>query len=368
MDAGTIQSASGYYIGATSNSNGLNTSKETAYTNSISVNEDEATIESSGGAYLRYNAASNQNRFRYYKSSSYTGQKAIHLYKKGSSSTPASEITKITVKSSKTTFNTKDKLEDYLNGITVDIEYDDSTKNVNNVAYADLSTYKLSLTLLNPSGTSYETSTAFGTSGNWTIKVSNKADNIHGELSITVEAIPVSSITIGGTLTVEAGKTTQLTATVSPDYADNPSVTWESDDESVATVSTTGLVTGVAVGTAKITATATDGSAKYGEVTIEVTEATVVDDEGVFELLQSGAPAIGDYVVIASGTSGTVYAMSSEQKTSNRAGISTTVTNSTITRDSNSEFAAFEIQKGLRLFQCVCFSDLIVLKERRVKS
>lgn len=346
MTDGTIQSASGYYIGATSNSNSLNTSKETAYTNSISVNEDEATIESSGGAYLRYNAASNQNRFRYYKSSSYTGQKAIHLYKKGGSSTPASEITKITVKSSKTTFNTKDKLEDYLNGITVDIEYDDSTKNVNNVAYADLSTYKLTLTLLNPSGTSYETSTAFGTSGNWTIRVSDKDDNIHGDVAIIVEAIPVSSITIGGTLTVEAGKTTQLTATVSPDYADNPSVTWESDDTSVATVSTTGLVTGVAVGTAKITATATDGRAKYGEVTIEVTEATVVDDEGVFELLQSGAPAIGDYVVIASGTSGSVYAMSSEQKTSNRAGISTTVTNSTITRDSNSEFAAFEIQEG----------------------
>ena len=35
----------------------------------------------SEGAYLRYNSASNQARFRYYKSSSYSSQKAIHLYK-----------------------------------------------------------------------------------------------------------------------------------------------------------------------------------------------------------------------------------------------------------------------------------------------
>lgn len=77
----SIQSASGYYIGQTSNNNGMATSQETAYANTISINDNSATIVS-GGAYLRYNNASNQNRFRYYKSSSYTGQQAIQLYKK----------------------------------------------------------------------------------------------------------------------------------------------------------------------------------------------------------------------------------------------------------------------------------------------
>ncbi len=78
----TLKSASGYFIGSTSNANGMNTSETTAYTNTISITEGyDADIVSSGGAYLRYNSASNQNRFRYYKSSSYTGQKAIQLYK-----------------------------------------------------------------------------------------------------------------------------------------------------------------------------------------------------------------------------------------------------------------------------------------------
>ena len=81
--AGTIQSKSGYYIGRLGNSNGLNSSTEEAYTNTISIDENgDAVILASGGAYLRYNSASGQERFRYFKSDSYTGQKAIQLYKK----------------------------------------------------------------------------------------------------------------------------------------------------------------------------------------------------------------------------------------------------------------------------------------------
>ena len=81
VTAGTIKSASGYYIGQTSDDNGMKTSKTEAYTNTITITDGNADIKSSGNAYLRYNAASNQARFRYYKSSSYTGQKAIQLYK-----------------------------------------------------------------------------------------------------------------------------------------------------------------------------------------------------------------------------------------------------------------------------------------------
>ena len=77
----TIQSTKGYYIGQTSDANGL-TANDSELKNSIEINDDGSVdIIAKGGAYLRYNSASNQNRFRYYKSSSYTGQKAIHLYK-----------------------------------------------------------------------------------------------------------------------------------------------------------------------------------------------------------------------------------------------------------------------------------------------
>ncbi|MBQ8740700.1 MAG: endonuclease [Clostridia bacterium] len=80
--AGTIQSASGYYIGNTADSNKLNSSTSTQYTNTITINTDgSAHIVGSGNSVLRYNASSGNYRFRYFKSSTYTNQKAIHLYK-----------------------------------------------------------------------------------------------------------------------------------------------------------------------------------------------------------------------------------------------------------------------------------------------
>lgn len=78
---GYVKSKSGYYIGQTSDANGLKSSTTNAYTNTITFNNDGTVNLLSGGAYLRYNATSGQYRFRYYKSTSYTGQKAISLYK-----------------------------------------------------------------------------------------------------------------------------------------------------------------------------------------------------------------------------------------------------------------------------------------------
>ncbi|MGM9563593.1 MAG: S-layer homology domain-containing protein [Faecousia sp.] len=81
----SIQSASGSYIGKSNDANGLE-ANSTAVVNTISLNEDKtANIISTGGAYLRYNAASNQLRFRYYRSETYTSQKAIALYVKDGS-------------------------------------------------------------------------------------------------------------------------------------------------------------------------------------------------------------------------------------------------------------------------------------------
>ena len=77
----TIKSKSGYYIGQSSNNNGLKSSTSTTYNHTITFNSANEIHLVSGGAYLRYNSASDQLRFRYYKSSSYTNQKAIQLYK-----------------------------------------------------------------------------------------------------------------------------------------------------------------------------------------------------------------------------------------------------------------------------------------------
>ena len=54
-------------------------------------------------------------------------------------------------------------------------------------------------------------------------------------------------------------ETATLTATVLPDDAEDKSVTWSSDNEAVATVSQSGVVTAVSAGAATITVTTTDG-------------------------------------------------------------------------------------------------------------
>lgn len=75
--------------------------------------------------------------------------------------------------------------------------------------------------------------------------------------SYPVTGIKVSSE--GITLT-KKDETAQLTAEVTPSYADNKKVTWKSSDEKVATVDENGKVTAVGNGTATITATSVSGS------------------------------------------------------------------------------------------------------------
>ncbi len=83
-DGYTIKTTKSYYMGCTSDTNALHSTNQEslADTNTISMNADgTANIVGSGGAYLRYNATSGQERFRYYKSTTYERQKAVCLYK-----------------------------------------------------------------------------------------------------------------------------------------------------------------------------------------------------------------------------------------------------------------------------------------------
>lgn len=74
------------------------------------------------------------------------------------------------------------------------------------------------------------------------------------------EVIHVTGVTISSTAeTITKGETYTLTATVTPIDAFDKSVTWSSDDTSVATVSSEGVITAVGCGNATITVTTTDG-------------------------------------------------------------------------------------------------------------
>lgn len=77
------------------------------------------------------------------------------------------------------------------------------------------------------------------------------------------------SVTISGDDTVEVSDTITLTATTKPS---GTAVTWSSSDTSVATVTSGGVVTGVAEGTAVITAAFSDDASVYGSKVITVTD------------------------------------------------------------------------------------------------
>lgn len=81
------------------------------------------------------------------------------------------------------------------------------------------------------------------------------------EASCTVNVInAVMGITISdNSIMLYPNKTKQLKASVTPADADNQSITWESSDDDVATVSETGLATAKMPGTATITVKSVDG-------------------------------------------------------------------------------------------------------------
>lgn len=67
---------------------------------------------------------------------------------------------------------------------------------------------------------------------------------------------------------INAGETTKLEASVYPSNAEDKTISWESSDTSVLTVSSTGSLTAVGVGTATITAKTSRGTSKKFTITV----------------------------------------------------------------------------------------------------
>jgi uncharacterized protein YjdB len=79
------------------------------------------------------------------------------------------------------------------------------------------------------------------------------------ELADATAVYDVESVTLDKTeLSLSAGGTGQLTATCTPDTAEDLTVSWTSSDTAIATVDDTGLVTAITAGTATITAASND--------------------------------------------------------------------------------------------------------------
>ncbi len=95
---------------------------------------------------------------------------------------------------------------------------------------------------------------------------------VEGDNNLPGGDVAVTGVTLDQTeLTLAAKDTARLTATVLPDNANKRTVTWSSNQEDVAKVDNTGLVTAVSEGTAVITVTTDDGGFQ-ASCTVKVTE------------------------------------------------------------------------------------------------
>ncbi|WP_258105293.1 Ig-like domain-containing protein [Marinoscillum sp. MHG1-6] len=136
----------------------------------------------------------------------------------------------------------------------------------------------------------------------------SKSFNISG---VGVSQVLVESITInGGDIT--DGRAKQLSADVFPANAFNKVISWSVSDESIAEISSSGLLTPKANGSVTVYAVATDASGIQAELVVNISGVnTSIDGEVVTtkaEILNALAAALpGDKIYVRSGT----YAFSS---------------------------------------------------------
>ncbi|MEJ0101600.1 MAG: Ig-like domain-containing protein [Bacteroidota bacterium] len=104
-----------------------------------------------------------------------------------------------------------------------------------------------------------------------TVTTQDGAKTATSAITVTATIINVTGVTVSpASASIAVNGTQQLTATIAPANATNKNVTWSSNNTAIATVSANGLVTGIAAGTATITATTQDG-AKTATSAITVT-------------------------------------------------------------------------------------------------
>ncbi|KAB5608173.1 glycoside hydrolase domain-containing protein [Bifidobacterium jacchi] len=99
----------------------------------------------------------------------------------------------------------------------------------------------------------------------------------------------VESVTITGEATMTLGSTQQLTATLAPSNLLNTAVSWSSSRTTVATVSTTGVVSALRAGSTTITATSKADPTKKATFAIKVAPATVAQGVHYYSFDDSNA-------------------------------------------------------------------------------
>ena len=284
----SIQSASGFYIGQTTDANGLQNNSSTAYVNTLAYSSG-FSVTGSGNAVMRYNYASDQLRFRYYKSSSYSSQQVIQLYKLGTAEVQTRTYT--------TNPSCTPKYRVTVTSVTggspnADPRYNPETTEVSLTANPSAGYAFTSWTITKTTGGDNVTTTllpgAKATTANTTFSMpaydvtvtaaySKKAVM---ELKVMDGSTVVANTTgsVSGTLNVSTGANKTLDVVITPadafDHSWTASVTAGGTYASISNVTDAGFrVNGLAQGDATVTVTApNDGSAKVVTFTVHVTD------------------------------------------------------------------------------------------------
>ena len=131
---------------------------------------------------------------------------------------------------------------------------------------------------LHPNGVCpYSSSGRSSTSSSSSSSTSSSSSNSKTTTS-TPSIIEVTEIQIQEKIEdMEIGENKKLTATITPNNATDKNITWQSSDESIATVDSTGEVTARNAGVVSITATTSNG--KSSMITINVKEPVKIESD-----------------------------------------------------------------------------------------
>ncbi len=250
-DKGTFKGTNNLFIGHSGSSNGINNAEEYSHTVSIS-SSGEAMISISSYS-LRFNSASGQNRFRYYKS----GQQPVQLFKKASSiPTPiGANLTSLSLEGSlnKTAYYEYESFNP--EGLTIYANYsDNSKKDVTHLVTWE--TLKIGMT------------SVVGTYAEKGIEKTITIMNI--SVTKNPSYIPVNSISLNySSYELKEGEELVLEVSVLPLNATTQEVFFESSNRQIATVNTMGKIVARKEGTVTITVTSLDN--ELAQATCEIT-------------------------------------------------------------------------------------------------
>ncbi len=131
-----------------------------------------------------------------------------------------------------------------------------------------------------------------------TVKTTDGSKTATCNVTVTVPVnIAVTGVSLNKTTaTLTVNQTEALAVTVAPTNASNKNVTWSSSNTSIVAVSTSGVITAKAAGTAVITVRTADGN-KTATCNVTVTAVTSVDDSEIQKVTVYPNPNDGRFIL-----------------------------------------------------------------------